>query len=79
MLRIDVDRRDEGLNYAIPPDNPFVGMPKARGEIWAYGLRAPWRFSFDRDTGECWLGDNGQVAFEEINLIQGGKLYGYIA
>jgi len=78
MLRIDVDHRDQGLNYAIPPDNPFVGVESARDEIWAFGLRAPWRFSFDRLTGDCWLGDNGQVEFEEIDLIKRGENYGWM-
>ena len=57
---------------------PFIGVDGACEEIWAYGLRAPWRFSFDRITGDCWLGDNGQVEFEEINLIQPGANYGWM-
>ena len=66
ILRIDVDRGDP---YAIPPDNPFAGRPGARGEIWAYGLRNPWRFSFDRPAGRLYLADVGQNAFEEVNVV----------
>ena len=77
MLRIDVSNRTTNLPYAIPADNPFIGISKARSEIWATGLRAPWRFSFDIVTGQCWLGDNGQNAREEINLIRPGGNYGW--
>jgi glucose/arabinose dehydrogenase len=69
LLRIDVDRRQDGLAYGIPPDNPFVGRPGARPEIWAYGLRNPWRFSFDRDTGDIWIGDVGEFLREEIDFL----------
>lgn len=64
MLRLDVDT-DEG--YAIPPDNPFAHDLGIRDEIWAFGLRNPWRYSFDRQTGDLWIADVGQNAYEEIN------------
>jgi glucose/arabinose dehydrogenase len=67
MLRIDVDHTSAGLNYAIPSTNPFVGQAGRRGEIWAYGLRNPYGFSFDRKTGDLWIGDVGQNLYEEVD------------
>ena len=66
LLRIDVDAGDP---YAIPPDNPFVGDPDGRDEIWAYGLRNPWRFSFDREAGVIYIADVGQSDWEEVNAV----------
>ncbi|MEM7233745.1 MAG: PQQ-dependent sugar dehydrogenase, partial [Planctomycetota bacterium] len=71
MLRIDVDTQDEGLAYGIPADNPFVGEEGVRPEIWAFGLRNPWRFSFDSETGDMYIADVGQNAWEEINFQPG--------
>jgi hypothetical protein len=76
MIRIDVDRKDPGLEYAIPADNPFKGQAGVRPEIWAYGFRVPWRFSFDRLTGDIYLGDVGDITAEEVNLVLAGKNYG---
>lgn len=75
LLRINVDAAGEA--YSIPPDNPFVNVAGALPEIWAYGLRNPWRFSFDRATGRLFLGDAGQDLFEEIDIIERGGNYGW--
>jgi len=78
ILRIDINQTSPGLNYAIPPDNPFVGNNEGvREEIFAYGFRNPFRFSFDAETGELWVGDVGQSRREEINLVEIGKNYGW--
>ena len=77
ILRIDVSTLNSDGRYSIPADNPFVNDPNARGEIWAYGLRNPWRFSFDIVTGHLWVGDVGQNAYEEIDLIRRGGNYGW--
>lgn len=66
MIRIDVSQHND--TYTIPPDNPFAGAPDTLGEIWASGLRNPWRWSFDRLTGDMWIGDVGQGAWEEIDF-----------
>jgi len=77
VLRIDVNSKADGKNYAIPKDNPFVGVKDALPEIYAYGLRNPWRMSFDRKGGQLWLADVGQNLYEEINLIAKGGNYGW--
>jgi glucose/arabinose dehydrogenase len=69
LLRIDVNRTERGLPYAIPRSNPFYRMPDFREEIFALGLRDPWRFSFDRDNGDIWIGDRGEDFAEEINVL----------
>lgn len=77
MLRIDVDDPPSGKNYRIPSDNPWTNTSDAQGEIWAYGLRNPWRFSFDPETHHLWAGDVGQNDREEVNIIEKGQNYGW--
>jgi len=79
LLRIDVESGERP--YGIPESNPFAGSETARGEIWALGLRNPWRFSFDRATGDLWIGDVGQSSLEEVDVqgaaSPGGENYGW--
>jgi glucose/arabinose dehydrogenase len=83
ILRIDVRNQDtgDGLPYDIPPDNPFAHTQGARGEIWVYGLRNPWRFTFDRSTSDMFIGDVGQGSREEVSFqpagSAGGENYGW--
>ena len=78
ILRIDVNTPSEGRSYGIPNDNPYFGNTLGyREEIYAYGFRNPWRFSFDSATGALWVGDVGQNTLEEIDIVEKGKNYGW--
>lgn len=76
ILRIDIDKEDDNKPYSIPNDNPFIGK-QALPEVYAYGFRNPWRFSFDKQTGQLWVGDVGQNQWEEVSLVEKGKNYGW--
>lgn len=77
VLRIDVNKKSGGNNYAIPADNPFVSMKDAKPEIYAYGFRNIWRMSVDRKTGAIWIGDVGQDLWEEVDILRRGGNYGW--
>jgi len=79
LLRINVDKNTNDKLYSIPKDNPFINHPdeKVLREIFSYGLRQPWRFSFDSKTGDLWVGDVGQNRFEEINIVRLGENHGW--
>lgn len=77
VLRIDVDRPDEGKMYSVPKDNPFVGQPNMVPETWAIGLRNPWRMTTDRQTGHIWVGNNGQDLWEQVYFVRKGDNYGW--
>jgi putative heme-binding domain-containing protein len=77
MLRLDVDGRGAGWPYGIPVDNPFRGRMDARPEIWAYGLREPWRFSFDPVRGDLWVADLGQERGDEVAIVRRGENHGW--
>ncbi len=77
ILRIDVDTPNGPVPYSSPPDNPFFGAIPGADEIYAFGLRNPWRFSFDRETGQLYVGDVGQGAREEVDIVTLGGNYGW--
>ena len=77
MLRLDVDHPTADKAYSIPADNPFINVPDARPEIWAYGFRNPWRMDYDHESNQLWLGQNGQDLWEQVYLIRKGENYGW--
>ncbi|MBD3673288.1 MAG: PQQ-dependent sugar dehydrogenase [Planctomycetaceae bacterium] len=77
ILRIDVDRKSPNLPYGVPADNPFVSLANARPEIWSYGFRNPWKMSFDRETGNLWVGDVGWELWEMVYRVEKGGNYGW--
>ena len=77
IIRIDIDSTSNGNNYSIPQDNPFINTPNAQDEIYAYGLRNVWKFSWDLETGFLWAADVGQNEYEEIDIILPGLNYGW--
>lgn len=77
ILRLDVDQTDANQSYRIPPDNPFINRPNTRPEIWAYGLRNPWKFSPDPDSGDVYIADNGWETWELIYRARGGTNCGW--
>ena len=77
VLRVDVDHPDPGKPYSIPPDNPFIDVPNARPETWAYGFRNPWRSFWDPNLDRLWVGQNGQDRLEQIYLVERGANYGW--
>jgi len=77
VLRIDLSKAERDKPYAIPPDNPFISYPGARPEIWAYGLRNPWRMGMNKKSGHIWVGTNGQDQWETAHLIGKGENYGW--
>ncbi len=77
VLRIDVDHPEPGRPYAVPRDNPFVDRPGVRPETWAYGLRNPWRMTYDRALDQLWVGQNGQDLWESVVLVKPGGNYGW--
>ena len=77
LIRIDVDHPAAGQLYGVPPDNPFIHLPGARPEIWAYGFRNPWRMDIDRKTGDIWVGNNGQDLWETAYLVRRGDNFGW--
>lgn len=77
VLRINVDQSESGRAYSIPADNPFVRQQDARAEIWAYGLRNPWKMSFDRQTGKLWVGDVGWELWELVYQVNAGDNFGW--
>jgi glucose/arabinose dehydrogenase len=77
VLRLDVDHPDPGKAYSVPPDNPFVNTAGVRPETWAYGFRNPWRLHIDGETGDLWVGNNGQDLWEQAYLVQRGANYGW--
>jgi uncharacterized repeat protein (TIGR03806 family) len=77
VLRIDIERTDGTNSYSVPKDNPFFNSKEARPELWAYGLRNPWRMTIDARTGQIWVGNNGQDLWETAHLIRPGENYGW--
>ena len=77
LIRIDVDHPKGEKPYSVPPDNPFVGVPGARPEIWAYGFRNPWRIDYDHKLNQLWIAQNGQDLWEQVFLVHRGDNYGW--